>query len=247
MKRDKALLKKILLFKHLLNKFPHLSKSEVKKNSLYKNKRSKVSIRNIFLAISPVFLYIIIGSCTSKPALFKKVSSAYSGVYFNNAVTENDSINPLDLEFLYNGGGVAAGDFDNDGLTDLYFTASMLSNKLYLNNGGLRFKDITVASKVTGEGRWCNGASVADINGDGLQDIYVCTTIKTNPEERKNLLYINQGLNKDSIPVFREMAEEYGLADTSYSVHTAFFDYDNDGDLDVYLLTTAGKKRSRYF
>jgi hypothetical protein len=107
------------------------------------------------------------------------------GVFFNNEIIENDSINPIDLEFLYNGGGVAAGDFNNDGLTDLYFTASMVSNKLYQNKGGLHFTDITSKAKVSGEGSWCNGASVIDINNDGLQDIYVCTTIKKIRKKEK--------------------------------------------------------------
>ena len=177
-------------------------------------------------------------ACNSRHTLFQKKNSSETGIAFNNQVIENDSINPIDLEFLYNGGGVAVGDFNNDGLPDLYFTASTTSNKLYLNKGNLAFEDITAKAGVTGEGRWCNAASVVDINNDGLEDIYVCTTIKKNPEQRKNLFYINQGLNKEGIPTFKELATEYHLADTSLSVHAAFFDYDNDGDLDMYLVTT---------
>ncbi|MEO7120796.1 MAG: VCBS repeat-containing protein, partial [Ginsengibacter sp.] len=184
--------------------------------------------------------------CKSPHTLFQKLSSSQTGIDFNNRIIENDSINPLDLEFLYNGGGVAVGDFNNDGLPDLYFTASTASNKLYLNKGNLQFKDITAIAGVGGEGEWCNSASVVDINNDGLEDIYVCTTIKSNPRQRKNLLYINQGLNKDGVPVFKEMAAEYGLADTSWSVHAAFFDYDNDGDLDMYLVTTKLAKRESF-
>lgn len=142
------------------------------------------------------------------------------------------------MEFLYNGGGVAVGDFNNDGLPDLYFTASTTSNKLYLNKDNFAFEDITVKAGVTGEGRWSNAASVVDINNDGLEDIYVCATIKKDPVQRTNLFYINQGLNKEGTPTFKEMAKEYHLADTSLSVHAAFFDYDNDGDLDMYLVTT---------
>lgn len=191
-------------------------------------------------------LLIVLLSCneTSTRPRFTNVPSSRSGIKFNNTVIENDSINPLDMEFLYNGGGVAVGDFNNDELPDLYFTASMVQNKLFLNKGNLHFEDITETSGTGGSGRWSNGAAVVDINGDGMQDIYVCATILKNPDERKNLLYINQGMNKDSIPVFKEMAGEYGLADTSFSVQAAFFDYDNDGDLDMYLLTTKLAKRA---
>jgi len=182
-------------------------------------------------------LAVIITSC-GRSTLFEKIGSDKSGIHFNNTIVENDSINPLDMEFLYNGGGVAVGDFNKDGLPDLYFTASTVSNKLYLNKGNLKFEDVTDKAGVNGEGRWCNAASVVDVNNDGLDDIYVCATIYRDANRRKDLFYINQGINKDGIPVFKEMAKEYGLADTSLSVHAAFFDYDNDGDLDLYLLTT---------
>jgi len=187
-----------------------------------------------FFLVICVFLY----GCNSRETLFKKISSSHSGIHFNNAISENDSINPIDLEFMYNGGGVAVGDFNNDGLPDLYFTGSLVSNKLYLNKGHFEFTDITEEAKVSGEGRWSNGASVVDINNDGWLDIYLCVTINKNPVQRTNLLYVNQGLDKNGIPVFKEMAREYGLADTSFSVQAAFFDYDNDGDLDMYLMNT---------
>ncbi|MHA4811072.1 VCBS repeat-containing protein [Flavitalea flava] len=184
------------------------------------------------------FFFTACHSQPVQPPLFKKIASGTSGIHFNNKITENDSINPIDEEFLYNGGGVGVGDFNKDGLPDLYFTGSQVSNKLYLNKGNFSFSDITLEARVTGEGRWCNGVSVVDINNDGWPDIYVCTTIKKDPAQRTNLLYVNQGPDKNGIPVFREMAAEYGLADTSYSVQAAFFDYDNDGDLDMYLVTT---------
>ena len=185
-----------------------------------------------------VFISVIFFGCNATPTLFKQIPSSQSGITFNNIITENDSINPLDLEFLYNGGGVAVGDFNNDDLPDLYFTASTTSNKLYLNKGNLSFTEITDKAGVAGAGRWSNAASVVDINNDGLADIYVCATIHKNPQERRNLFYVNQGVNNEGIPVFKEMAKEYQLADTSLSVHAAFFDYDNDGDLDMYLVTT---------
>src|SRR3569833_351297 len=128
-------------------------------------------------------------ACHQKKKLFRRLDAGHSGIDFKNKVTENDSINPIDMEYLYNGGGVAAGDFNNDGLPDLYFTASMSSNKLYLNLGHLSFKDITAVAGVDAAGRWCNAASVVDINNDWLMDIYVCTSIKKYPDQRKNLLY----------------------------------------------------------
>jgi ASPIC and UnbV/FG-GAP-like repeat len=136
---------------------------------------------------------------------------------------------------IYNGGGVGIGDFNNDGLPDIYFTGNTVSNKLYLNKGNYKFEDITEQAGVTGEGKWCRGVSVIDINNDGWPDIYVCATIKSNPEQRRNLLYINQGVDKNGIPHFKEMSREYGLGDTLYSTMAEFFDYDNDGDLDMYL------------
>ncbi|MBC7849036.1 MAG: VCBS repeat-containing protein, partial [Chitinophagaceae bacterium] len=184
-------------------------------------------------------------ACSSKKTtLFEQLPASSTGISFNNIVTENDSINPMDMEFLYNGGGVAVGDFNNDSLPDLYFTASQLSNKLYLNKGNMSFNDVTEAAGVNGQGKWSNAASVVDINNDGLLDIYVCATIHRDAKRRQNLFYINQGVNENGIPVFRDMAAEYNLADTSMSVQAAFFDYDNDGDLDVYIVNTKLAQRN---
>ncbi len=177
-----------------------------------------------------------LGACTNRSTLFQKISSDQSGIHFNNLIVENDSINPMDLTNIYNGGGVGIGDFDRDGRPDIYFAGNLVSNKLYLNRGDFKFEDITDKAGVGGQGEWCRGVAVVDINNDGWPDIYVCATILNDPNRRRNLLYINQGLDKDGIPHFMEMAREYGLGDTLYSTMAEFFDYDKDGDLDMYLV-----------
>src|ERR1700684_2419947 len=148
----------------------------------------------IFCLLSATVFFL--NSCTSKNTLFQLVSSDHSGIHFNNQITENDSINPIDMTNIYNGGGVGIGDFNGDGLQDIYFTGNTVSNRLYLNKGDFKFEDITAAAGVDGEGEWCRGVSVVDINNDGWPDIYVCATILNDPKRRRNLLYINQGLDK---------------------------------------------------
>ncbi|MBC7888978.1 MAG: VCBS repeat-containing protein [Ferruginibacter sp.] len=167
--------------------------------------------------------------------MFRAIPAGQSGISFNNLVTENDSVNVLETENIYNGGGVGIGDFNNDGLPDIYFTGNMVSGKLYLNKDKLKFEDITDVAGVQGEGKWCRGVSIVDINNDGLQDIYLSATILKDPAKRENIFYINQGLNQQGIPVFKNLADQYGLNDNSHTTQAAFFDYDNDGDLDVYL------------
>ncbi len=188
-------------------------------------------ILNVFLCC----LIAILASC-GKKKLFKQLSSSQTGIHFNNIIADNDSLNPLTELNVYNGSGIGAGDFNNDGLQDLYFAGNRVSNKLYLNKGGLKFEDVTDTAAVGGNGKWCKGVSVVDINNDGRQDIYVSVSILKDPEKRKNILYVNQGNNKNGIPVFKEMAAEYGLDDTTHTTMAHFFDYDNDGDLDVYLV-----------
>ncbi|MFA6084078.1 VCBS repeat-containing protein [Mucilaginibacter sp.] len=181
-----------------------------------------------------ILLLFGIVSC-KKPTLFQQVSSSHSGIHFNNEITESDSINPLDLVNIYNGGGVGIGDFNNDGLPDIYFTGNMVSSRLYLNKGDFEFDDVTDKAGVTGAGRWGRGVAVVDINNDGLADIYVCNTISKDSLKRQNILYINQGKDKDGLPHFKDMAVEYGLQAGYQSTMASFFDYDNDGDLDMYL------------
>ncbi|MBU2047207.1 MAG: VCBS repeat-containing protein, partial [Bacteroidetes bacterium] len=184
-------------------------------------------------AIYSLFLFLFV-SCKDG-ALFHQISSKESGITFNNKIVETDSVNILDFSNVYNGGGVGIGDFNKDGLPDIYFVGNQVSNKLYLNKGQFKFDDVTKEAKVSGEGRWGRGVTVVDINNDGWDDIYVCETIKSNPKERENLLYVNQGLDKNGIPVFKEMAAAYGLNDNSHSTMAVFFDYDKDGDLDCFI------------
>jgi hypothetical protein len=174
-------------------------------------------------------------SCTRSDTLFQRISSSESGITFANTIRETDSINPLNVVNIYNGGGVGIGDFNNDGLSDIFLTGNMVPCRLYLNKGNFRFEDITDKAGVDGLGRWARGVSVVDINNDGLPDIYICNTIYKDSLERRNILYVNQGIDKDGIPHFKDMAAEYGLDIHVQSTMASFFDYDNDGDLDMYL------------
>ncbi len=195
-------------------------------------------MKNFFKLISVLLIYIffLLQACNDDRSLFHQVSSKHSGIHFNNLIKENDSINPIDVTNIYNGGGVGIGDFNNDGLQDIYFTGNLVANQLYINKGNFKFEDITEKAGVDGDGKWSRGVSVVDINNDGWQDMYVCASMLPASGMRENLLYINQGIDKNGIPKFREMAKDYGLNDTTHSTMAVFFDYDNDGDLDMYLL-----------
>jgi hypothetical protein len=191
-------------------------------------------MKYLFLALLSAFVLL---ACKNNKQLFRTISPEKSGIDFVNQITESPNLNILNYEYLYNGGGIGIGDFNNDSLPDVYFTGNMVSNKLYINKGNLHFEDITAAAGVDGNAKWCKGASVVDINNDGWLDIYVCAAILPDSNARKNLLYINQGLDKKTgNPTFTEMSASYGLNDASNTQMAAFFDYDNDGDLDVYLL-----------
>src|SRR5881392_2442584 len=148
-------------------------------------------LTSLFIVLSVVFV-----ACDQKKTLFKKISSSHSGITFNNQIVENDSINPLDIVNIYNGGGVGIGDFNNDGLQDIYLTGNMVPCKLYLNKGNFHFEDMTGKAGVEGLGRWARGVSIIDINNDGLADIYICNTIYKDSLRRRNILYVNQGVDK---------------------------------------------------
>lgn len=192
--------------------------------------------------IGTVGLAFLLTACQQKP-LFEQVAAEDSGIAFANRITEKDTLNILEYEYIYNGGGVAIGDFNNDGWQDAYFTGNMVANRLYLNQKDFKFKDITKESGTDGAGRWCSGVATVDINNDGWLDLYICTSTKQNPNDRANLLYINQKANKEGIPTFKEMAADYGVEVKGYSTNAAFVDYDNDGDLDLYVVTNKTTKR----
>lgn len=166
-----------------------------------------------------------------RDVLFTLLSASQSGVDFTNQLTETEQFNMIEYLYFNNGAGVAAGDINNDGLVDLYFTANQQSNKLYLNKGNLQFEDITFQAGVLGEGDWSTGVTMADVNGDGFLDIHVCHVGNYKDLEGHNQLFINQG-----DLTFTEEAAAYGLDFVGFSTQAAFFDYDRDGDLDMYLL-----------
>src|SRR5881398_2052563 len=167
--------------------------------------------------------------------LFKLLTPAQTGVRFANTITTSDSLNAQTDPYVYNGGGVAIGDIDNDGLPDIFFTGNMVSSRLYVNKGNMRFEDITQSAGVT-TNRWASGATMVDINNDGYMDIYVSVSGPewSKPEERANLLFINNGDH-----TFTEAAARYGIADTSFTTHAVFLDYNGDGYLDLFLLNNS--------
>ncbi len=180
---------------------------------------------------------IVITACESNPPLFHRVPSSQSGVTFANTIVENDSLNVIDYTYLYNGGGVGIGDVNNDGLDDIFFAGNQVSSRLYLNQGNLTFQDATQSAGVE-TSRWATGVAMVDINQDGWLDIYVCVASKFGPPQSQNYFFINQGTDTPGGDVtFIDQAESLGLADRGYSTQAAFFDYDHDGDLDMYLLT----------
>ncbi|MDN3593817.1 VCBS repeat-containing protein [Zunongwangia endophytica] len=189
-----------------------------------------------------ILILVIMAACSKKeieqddtaPALFKELDAEITNLNFSNTLTETDSLNILDYLYYYNGGGVAIGDINNDSLPDIFLTGNQVPNKLFLNKGNLQFEDITETAGVSGNSDWNTGTAIVDINGDNLLDIYVCAVVGINGLKGKNELFINNGNG-----TFTEKAADFGLDFQNYSTNAAFFDYDNDGDLDMYLLNHA--------
>ena len=181
-----------------------------------------------FTFFTAIIFFVSCGQ-QQKKTLFTQLQSNESGIHFSNEIFDNDTSYSFINEFGYMGGGIGIGDFNSDGLKDIYFSGNQVSSRLYINKGNNRFDDITEKAGV-GTNVWATGVSIVDVNSDGYDDIYVCVFGKDLVHREKNLLFINQ-----HDLTFKEQAEEYGLANTDYSTQAVFFDYDKDGDLDMYL------------
>ncbi len=186
----------------------------------------------------PLLILLFLSGCTSNqvkhPKLFERISAEQSGIHFVNKIENTEKFNIFNYRNFYNGGGVSTGDINNDGLADIYFTNNLGKNKLYLNKGDFQFEDITENADVGGTKAWSTGVVMVDINNDGWLDIYVCNAGYVEGDDHENELFIN---NKNN--TFTENAKEYNLNESGYTTHAAFFDYDQDGDLDCYILNNS--------
>ncbi|WP_034256654.1 VCBS repeat-containing protein [Arenibacter latericius] len=190
-------------------------------------------MKNLIFRISLLSFMALIISCqqVDESKMFSLLSSSKTGITFKPILKETEEFNILTYGYIYNGGGVAIGDLNNDGLQDIYFTGSMVGSRLYINKGDWEFEEIAEKAGVFAEGLWNTGVTMVDINGDGFMDIYVCRSAAKDAHKRKNLLFINNG-----DLTFTEKASSYGIDDSGYSTQGAFFDYDRDGDLDLYVV-----------
>ena len=183
-----------------------------------------------------LFFLLLISTRCGKNTNMELIPSKDSQVFFNNKVTESDSLNILLYEYMYNGGGVALADFNNDGLEDIYFTGNVVDNALYLNKGDFKFEDITQKANAGCSGFWSMGVSVIDINNDGWLDMHIAVSGKGSATNRKNILLENQGLDSEGIPQFVNKAKDYGLDYDGFSINSYFFDYNKDGLMDMFLI-----------
>ncbi len=208
-------------------------------------KVSDISGLLLLLACSLFF-----ASCNKKkpevPVLFNVLDSKRTGLEFSNTLTATPEFNMLKYMYFYNGAGVGAGDFNNDGLVDLFFASNQSQNKLFINKGNLQFNDVTAAARIPNEGGWSTGISVADVNDDGLLDIYVCRVGHYETLQSKNQLLICQGIDKNGIPFYNDEAGKYGVDFSGFSTQAAFLDYDMDGDLDMFLLNHSLRYNSTF-
>ncbi len=184
-----------------------------------------------------LLLFFLVCACSRNTEhLLIELNPEQTGIHFANTLNNSPELNILSYLYYYNGAGVIAEDFNNDGLIDLFFTGNQVQDELYINQGNLSFKQTTAVSGIVPTKDWSTGATHVDINNDGLLDIYICKVSGYKNLKGKNLLYVNQGINDDGVPTFKEAAAKYGLDFSGLSTHAAFFDYDLDGDQDMYLL-----------
>jgi hypothetical protein len=203
--------------------------------------------KNLFLKILIVVAFF--SGCANEkegPSLFKALSSESTGLDFTNRLTSTTEFNLFHYMYFYNGAGIGAGDFNNDGRTDLFFSSNQGNNTLYLNSDYLKFKDVTLESKIPRDSGWSTGVSVVDINNDGLLDIYVCRVGKYQILNSSNQFLICQGINKNGVPVYLDKAAELGVNFSGFSTQASFLDYDMDGDLDMFLLNHSIHKNGTF-
>jgi len=206
------------------------------------------SLNNIisFILVSAPLLFCHCQSKKSPQSAFEVLEHERTGLDFNNKLTATSTFNMLKYMYFYNGAGVAAADFNNDGLIDLFFCSNQGQNRIYLNKGDLQFRDITTQAKIPDDGGWSTGVSVVDINNDGLVDLYVCRVGKYEHLNSHNLLLVCKGIDKEGIPYYEEESAKYGLRFSGFSTQAAFLDYDMDGDLDLYLLNHSLRYNSTF-
>ena len=193
-----------------------------------------------------ILLFLSCGKTQEEQPLFELLDSKATGISFANTLTPRADLNMLKYMYFYNGAGVGAGDFNNDGNIDLYFASNQAGDRIYLNEGNLRFRDVTKASGIPQDGGWSTGVSVVDINDDGMLDIYVCRVGNYASLQSHNLLLVCQRIGKDGIPVYQDQSSAYGLAFSGFSTQAAFSDFDRDGDLDMYLLNHSLRYNSTF-
>jgi enediyne biosynthesis protein E4 len=206
------------------------------RNFFYYSNTWKCSSAAFKILIPIIFIF---SACKSKPnvlPVFELMNDSKTGLHFENKLTSTEQFNIFKYLYFYNGAGIGAGDFNNDGKIDLFFASNLGDNKMYLNEGNLKFKDVTKEAKIPEDGGWSTGVSVVDINNDGLLDIYICHVGNYETLHSHNQLLICQGIDKNGVPYYKDEAHEYGLDFSGFSTQAVFFDYDGDGDLDMFLL-----------
>jgi len=193
-----------------------------------------------------LFFVLLFISCT-RTTRFRLLSSRSTGIDFENRITETDSLNAANYEYIYNGAGVGIADLNNDGLADLVFAGNQVSSRIYLNLGNFKFRDITKNFAGLSNNQWYSGVAIVDINSDSWPDVYLTSTANQDPEKCRNRLWVNNGAEKGNDPTFNEMAEKYGIDNKDHSIAAGFFDYDKDGNLDLYIMNNTLNRRMEAF